>query len=180
MMSRISYVNKRTSNIWIALKRLEKNDDRLWNLHEVPILEGVDAAVVKKIVSTAFGLNPDNAILKIRNQNGCLMPLNCSILPNSKHTPYVLEVVKIFQHVCPKPRTIGNNVINKSLKNRLQSIDRKIQRVEDLLPDIKLRHNERLNQEIESLVQKLMFLHKRMQVADSHCWRGVLTRSPLW
>ena len=28
--------------------------------------------------------------------------------------------------VCPKPRTITKNVINKSLKNRLQSIDRKV------------------------------------------------------
>ncbi|KAM4602928.1 uncharacterized protein ACJ7VT_019482 [Polymixia lowei] len=108
------------------------------------------------------------------------MPLNSSIPANSKHMPYVLEVAKIFQHVCPKPRTIAMTVINKSMKTRLQTIDRRLQRLENLLPQIKLRRNEKLNQEIESLNQKLRFLHKRMQVADSHNWRGVLTRAPLW
>ncbi|KAG7248498.1 hypothetical protein CRUP_019359 [Coryphaenoides rupestris] len=74
------------------------------------------------------------------------MPLNCSIRPNSKQVPYVLEVAKIFQHVSPKPRTIAMSVINKSTKNRLQSIDRR---------------------EIEALGQKLSFLHKRMQLERS-------------
>ncbi|KAM3876939.1 uncharacterized protein ACN63O_011633 [Diretmus argenteus] len=118
--------------------------------------------------------------LQIRNHRGCLIPLNSSLPANSKHMPYVLEVAKIFQHVHPKPRIIAMTVINKSMKTRLQTIDRRIQRLEDLLPQIKLRHHEKLNQEIESLNQKLRFLHKRMQVADSHGWRGVLTRAPLW
>uniref|UniRef100_A0A3Q1EJX5 Si:zfos-1056e6.1 n=1 Tax=Acanthochromis polyacanthus TaxID=80966 RepID=A0A3Q1EJX5_9TELE len=115
----------------------------------------------------------------IRNHRGCLIPLNSSIPANSKH-PYVLEVAKIFQHQ-PRPRTIPMIVINKSMKTRLQTIDRRlqIQRLNDLLPQIKLRHNEKLTQEIECLSQKLKFLHKRMQ-ADSHSWKGVLTRAPLW
>ncbi|XP_071756127.1 uncharacterized protein LOC139912265 isoform X1 [Centroberyx gerrardi] len=180
-MSTISFdKSQRLSNAWIALRRLDKNDDRVVALREVPIPRGAEVTMVKQIITSAFGLNPTDFIIKIRNHRGCLIPLNSSITSNSKHMPYVLEVAKIFQHVRPKPRTIAMTVINKSMKTRLQTIDRRIQRLEDLLPQIKLRRSEKLNQEIESLNQKLRFLHKRMQVADSHSWRGVLTRAPLW
>ncbi|XP_044038181.1 uncharacterized protein si:zfos-1056e6.1 isoform X2 [Siniperca chuatsi] len=136
--------------------------------------------MIRQIIATTFGLNSSDVIFKIRNHRGCLIPLNNSIPANSKHMPYVLEVAKIFQHVRPKPRTIPMTVINKSMKSRPQTIDRRIQRLEELLPQIKLRRDEKLSEEIECLSQKLRFLHKRMQVADSRSWKGVLTRAPLW
>ncbi|GAA6217682.1 uncharacterized protein si:zfos-1056e6.1 [Lates japonicus] len=172
--------SSRVSKVWIALRRLDKNDDRVVALREVSIPPAADVTVIIQIITTPFGLNSSDVIFKIRNHRGCLIPLNNSIPANSKHMPYVLEVAKIFQHVRPKPRTIPMTVINKSMKTRLQTIDRRIQRLEDLLPQIKLRRNEKLGQEIECLNQKLRFLQRRMQVADSHSWKGVLTRAPLW
>ncbi|XP_074522899.1 uncharacterized protein LOC141788013 isoform X2 [Halichoeres trimaculatus] len=154
----------RASKAWIALRRLDMNDDRVVALREVSIPPSAEVSL----------------IVQMRNHCGCLIPMNNSICANSKHMPYVLEVAKVFQHVRPKPRTIPMTVLNKSMKTRLQTIERRIQRLEDLLPQIKLRHTEKLNQEIECLNQKLRFLHKRMQVADSCCWKGVLTRAPLW
>ncbi|XP_064411410.1 uncharacterized protein SI:ZFOS-1056E6.1 [Latimeria chalumnae] len=94
--------------------------------------------------------------------------------------PYILEVVKTFQHVVPKTRTVAMTVINKSLKNRLQSITKRIERLEELVPEIKLRHQEKINQEMELLNQKLKFLNQRMQMADSHSWKGMFKRPPLW
>ncbi|XP_049903583.1 uncharacterized protein si:zfos-1056e6.1 isoform X1 [Epinephelus moara] len=168
------------SKAWIALKQLDKNDDRVVALREVSIPPAAEVTMIIQIITTTFGLNSSDVVFKIRNHRGCLIPLNSSIPANSKHMPYVLEVVRIFQHVHPKPRTIPMTVINKSMKTRLQTIDRRIQRLEELLPQIKLRRNEKLSQEIECLNQKLRFLHKRMQVADSHSWKGLLTRAPLW
>ncbi|XP_075895019.1 uncharacterized protein LOC142896941 [Nelusetta ayraudi] len=165
---------------WIALKRLDKNDDRVVALREVSIPASADATKIRQIISTTFDLHSSDLILKIRNHRGCLIPLSTSFPANSKHMPYVLEVTRIFQHVCPKPRTIPMTVINKSMKTRLQSIVRRIQKLEGLLPEIKLRRNEKLVQEVECLNQKLSFLHKRMQVADSRNWKGALIRAPLW
>ncbi|XP_059213629.1 uncharacterized protein si:zfos-1056e6.1 isoform X2 [Centropristis striata] len=180
-MTNVSFdKSPRVSKAWIALKRLDKNDDRVVALREVSIPAAADVTMMTQIITTTFGLNSSEVIFKIRNHRGCLIPLNSSIPANSKHVPYVLEVVKTFQHVCPKPRTVPMTVINKSMKTRLQTIDRRIQRLEELLPQIKLRRNEKLSQEIDSLNQKLRFLHKRMQVAESHHWKGVLTRAPLW
>ncbi|XP_068587048.1 uncharacterized protein si:zfos-1056e6.1 [Cebidichthys violaceus] len=170
----------RVSKAWIALRRLDKHDDRVVALREVSIPPAAEATMIIQIITTTFGLNSSDVIFKLRNHRGCLIPLNSSIPANSKHMPYVLEVAKIFQHVRPKPRTITMTVINKSMNTRLQTIDKRIQRLEELLPQIKLRRNEKLSQEIECLNQKLRFLHKRMQVADSRSWKGVLTRAPLW
>ncbi|XP_061876800.1 uncharacterized protein si:zfos-1056e6.1 [Entelurus aequoreus] len=170
----------RVSKTWLALKRLDKNDDRVVALREVSIPLAADASAVMQMLAASFGLCSSDVVFKIRNQRGSLIPLNCSIPANSKHTPYLLEVAKIFQHVRPTPKSLPMTVINKSMKTRLHTIDKRIQRLEELLPQIKLRRNEKLSQEIECLNQKLMFLHKRMQVADSHTWKGTLTRAPLW
>ncbi|XP_034044135.1 uncharacterized protein si:zfos-1056e6.1 [Thalassophryne amazonica] len=168
------------TTVWIALRRLDKNDDRVVALREVSIPETADVTVITEIISDTFGLKSSDILFKLRNHRGCLIPLNSHIPVNSKHMPHVLEVVKVFQHVFPKARTIPMTVINKTMKTRLQTIDRRIQRLEDLLPQIKLQQNEKLGQEIDCLNQMLKFLHKRMQVVDSHSWKGVLTRAPLW
>ncbi|XP_047461551.1 uncharacterized protein si:zfos-1056e6.1 isoform X2 [Mugil cephalus] len=180
-MSNISFdKSSHVSKVWIALRRLDMNDERVVALREVSIPTSAEFTTIIQIISNAFGFKSSNAVFKIRNHRGCLIPLNSSIPANSKHMPYLVEVTKIFQHVHPKPRTIPLTVINKSMKTRLQTIDRRIQRLDDLLPQIKLRHNEKLTQELQCLNQKLRFLQKRMQVADSHSWKGVLTRAPLW
>ncbi|XP_034088551.1 uncharacterized protein si:zfos-1056e6.1 isoform X3 [Gymnodraco acuticeps] len=157
-----------------------RTDDRVVALREVSIPPAAEVPTVIQILSTTFRLNSSDVIFKVRNHRGCLIPLNSLIPANSKHVPYVLEVSKIFQHVRPAPRTIPMTVMNKSMKTRLQTIDRRIQRLEELLPEIQLRRDEKLSQEIECLNQKLSFLHKRMQVADSRSWKGVLSRAPLW
>ncbi|XP_051919395.1 uncharacterized protein si:zfos-1056e6.1 isoform X1 [Hippocampus zosterae] len=170
----------RVTKAWVALRRLDKNDDRVVALREVSIPQAVDTSSIIQIIASSFNLNSSDVVFKIRNQRGCLIPLNSSIPANSKHTPYLLEVAKIFQHVHPNPKSIPMTVINKTMKTRLHSVDKRIQRLEELLPQIKLRRSEKLNQEIECLNQKLMFLHKRMQVVDSLTWKGMLARAPLW
>ncbi|KAM8877923.1 uncharacterized protein ACB058_003576 [Synchiropus picturatus] len=168
------------SKVWIALKHLDKDDDRVVALREVAVPPDVHFSQVAQIIVSTFALDSHNIVLKLRNQRGCLIPLNGSIPANSKRMPHLLEVVRIFQHVRPIPKTIPMTVINKSMKARLQSIDRRLERLEGLLPQIKVRHNEKLSQDIECLDQKLKFLHQRMQVVDSHSWKGMLTRAPLW
>ncbi|XP_061084879.1 phenazine biosynthesis-like domain-containing protein [Conger conger] len=155
-------------------------DGRITALREIPIQRDFESANVRQIICSSFGLNGAHVILKIRNSRGSLIPLNSSIPANSKHAPYVLEVVKIFQHVVPRPCINATTVICKNIKTRLQSIVRRIEKLEELVPQSKLIHHEKLNQEIKLLSQKLVFLNKRMQMADSQCWGGMFVRPPLW
>lgn len=170
---------KQLKKIWIALKRLDQNDERVIALREVSIIRDAEVDTVKDVITHSFDL-ASNVTLKIRNSHGSLIPLNSSLPVSSKQRPHVLEVAKTFQHVIPRPRVVATTVIHKSLKSRLQSIVRRIERLEELLPQIKLQHHEKMNKDIELLNQKLIFLHKRMKMVDSHCWQGRLVRPPLW
>ncbi|KAK2896408.1 hypothetical protein QQF64_006132 [Cirrhinus molitorella] len=168
------------ATVWIALKRLDLNDNRVTALREVPIPSGAKVTSIKQILAHSFRLDTSQIILKIRNNRGCLIPLNCCMPPNCKQMPYVLEVAKNYQHVKPRPRSIPMTIINKTLKLRLQSVVKRIERLEELLPQIKLKHHEKMTKDIELLNQKLVFLHKRMQMAESYCWEGMLRKAPLW
>ncbi|XP_043978463.1 uncharacterized protein si:zfos-1056e6.1 [Gambusia affinis] len=165
--------------VWVALRRLDQPDGAEV-LREISFPSAAPVSDITQILCDAFGLNVPNVVLKMRNPSGCLIPLNASIPASSKHTPHVLEVTRLFQNVHPKPRTIPVTVISRSMKTRLQAVDRRIQRLDELLPQIKLRRHEKLQQEIECLNQKLSFLHRKLQEAESHRWRGALTRAPLW
>ncbi|KAF4090104.1 hypothetical protein AMELA_G00048090 [Ameiurus melas] len=166
--------------VWIALKRLDLNDDRVIALREVHIPRGTKMATVKQIVAYSFRLDVAQVTFKIRNSEGFLIPLNGRIPVNTKQMPYVLEVTRYFQHVNAKSRDIAITVISRSFKSRLQSIVRRIERLEELLPQIKQKQKEKMVKEVEQLNQKLIFLHKRMQMAESYCWEGMFKRAPLW
>ncbi|XP_067844447.1 uncharacterized protein si:zfos-1056e6.1 isoform X2 [Heptranchias perlo] len=132
--------------IWIALKRLDLNDDEVTIVKDVCILRGLDTAAAKQALFHSFGLEDTTFVLKLQNSRGSLIPINGKLNANSKHSPYILEVVKLFQHVVPKPRTVAMTVINKGLKTRLQSIMKKIERIEEVAPEIKMRRQEKLNE----------------------------------
>ncbi|XP_056106029.1 uncharacterized protein si:zfos-1056e6.1 [Rhinichthys klamathensis goyatoka] len=166
------------STIWIALKRLDLNDNRVTALREVHIPTGAKVTTIRQILAHSFRLDTSQLTLKMRNNQGSLIPLNCCMPPNRKQMPYVLEVAKNYQHVNPRPRSIP--ILNKTLKSRLQNIVKQIERLEDLLPQIKLKHHEKMTKDIELLNQKLVFLHKRMQTSECCCWEGMLRRAPLW
>ncbi|XP_038664524.1 uncharacterized protein si:zfos-1056e6.1 isoform X6 [Scyliorhinus canicula] len=113
-------------DIWIALRRLDLNDEEVPIVKDVCIARGLDTTATKQL----------------RDSRGSLVPMNGELNVNSKQLPYILEVTKLFQHVVPKTRTDVMTVINKGLKNRLQSI---------------------MKREIELLNQKLRFLNQRME-----------------
>ncbi|XP_055495971.1 uncharacterized protein si:zfos-1056e6.1 isoform X2 [Leucoraja erinacea] len=147
------------SRIWIALKRLDLNDNEITIVKDVWILQGLDTAAAKQVIFHSFGLDDSILVLKLRNSHGSLIPISSKLNVNSKQSPYILEVVKLFQHVVPKPRTATLTVISKGLKNSLQNI---------------------MKREMGQLNQKLNFLDQRMQVADSHNWKGMFKCPPLW
>ncbi|XP_076830048.1 uncharacterized protein LOC143476016 isoform X2 [Brachyhypopomus gauderio] len=166
--------------VWIAVKRLDLNDDRITALRKILIPRGTQMTTVRQIVAHSFRLDIAQVVLKIRNSRDSLIPLNSFIPGNSKQMPYILEVAKYFQHVSARPRSSPPTVINRTLKSRLQSVVRRIERLETLLPQIKQKRHEKTINDNELLNQKLIFLHKRMQAADSYSWEGMFGRAPLW
>ncbi|XP_048456555.1 uncharacterized protein si:zfos-1056e6.1 [Rhincodon typus] len=114
------------TRIWIALKRLDLNDDEVTIVKDVGILRGLDNAAAKQVLFNSFGLTDITLVLKLRNSRGYLVPINGELSVNNRQSPYILEVTKLFQHVVPKPRTDAMTMINKGLKSRLQSIMKRV------------------------------------------------------
>ncbi|XP_069787693.1 uncharacterized protein [Narcine bancroftii] len=156
------------SRIWIALKRLDLNDDEVAIVKDVWILQGLDSAAAKEVLFHSFGLEDSIFVLKLRNSQGSLIPINSALNINSKQSPYILEVVKLFQHVVPKRRNAVLTVTSKSLKNRLQSIMKRIDRLDELGPEISMKWKNKLSKEMGLLNQKLQFLDQRMQATSSN------------
>ncbi|XP_078804033.1 uncharacterized protein LOC144992265 isoform X3 [Oryzias latipes] len=203
-MSGIILENRlQVSTVWIRWQPRDKNDEQTETLREIPVPTAAESTIIRqiirmvpshscvvfhirlfsaarKVLTKSFGLDSDGVVLKIRNRHGRLIPLSSCMGPSSEHTPLVLEATRPFQHVCPKPRTGSTTVITKRMKTRLQAANHRIQRLEELLPEIKLQQNDKRVQEMEGLKQKLKVLGQRMQVAGSHRWRGVLDKAPLW
>ncbi|XP_038664515.1 uncharacterized protein si:zfos-1056e6.1 isoform X5 [Scyliorhinus canicula] len=152
-------------DIWIALRRLDLNDEEVPIVKDVCIARGLDTTATKQVLLNSFGIKDTTLVLKLRDSRGSLVPMNGELNVNSKQLPYILEVTKLFQHVVPKTRTDVMTVINKGLKNRLQSIMKRIERIEELAPEVKMRRQDKLNEEIELLNQKLRFLNQRMEAA---------------
>ncbi|TRY64471.1 hypothetical protein DNTS_017154 [Danionella cerebrum] len=168
------------TKVWIAIKRLDLSDNRVTALREIHIPSGANVANIEQILAHSFRFDASQKTLKVRNNRGSLIPLNSSMPPNSKQMPYLLEVAKNYQHVNPRPRSIPLTVLNNTMKLRLQSILKRIERLEELSPQIKLQRQEKMTKDIELLNQKLTFLHRRMQTAESYSWEGMLRRAPLW
>ncbi|XP_078804036.1 uncharacterized protein LOC144992265 isoform X6 [Oryzias latipes] len=180
-MSGIILENRlQVSTVWIRWQPRDKNDEQTETLREIPVPTAAESTIIRQVLTKSFGLDSDGVVLKIRNRHGRLIPLSSCMGPSSEHTPLVLEATRPFQHVCPKPRTGSTTVITKRMKTRLQAANHRIQRLEELLPEIKLQQNDKRVQEMEGLKQKLKVLGQRMQVAGSHRWRGVLDKAPLW
>ncbi|XP_078804034.1 uncharacterized protein LOC144992265 isoform X4 [Oryzias latipes] len=147
-MSGIILENRlQVSTVWIRWQPRDKNDEQTETLREIPVPTAAESTIIRQI----------------RNRHGRLIPLSSCMGPSSEHTPLVLEATRPFQHVCPKPRTGSTTVITKRMKTRLQAANHRIQRLEELLPEIKLQQNDKRVQEMEGLKQKLKVLGQRMQ-----------------
>ncbi|XP_069787694.1 uncharacterized protein [Narcine bancroftii] len=149
-----------------SLKCLD--DDEVAIVKDVWILQGLDSAAAKEVLFHSFGLEDSIFVLKLRNSQGSLIPINSALNINSKQSPYILEVVKLFQHVVPKRRNAVLTVTSKSLKNRLQSIMKRIDRLDELGPEISMKWKNKLSKEMGLLNQKLQFLDQRMQATSSN------------
>ncbi|PWA13872.1 hypothetical protein CCH79_00019209, partial [Gambusia affinis] len=150
--------------VWVALRRLDQPGQYFSFLlremrtrcHGDPSCEFYKLS--PQILRDAFGLNVPNVVLKVHEESQRL-PDPPERLHSCQQQTHVCSMTTANSHraqsdgcFCPqapfhpKPRTIPVTVISRSMKTRLQAVDRRIQRLDELLPQIKLRRHEKLQQ----------------------------------
>ncbi|XP_077977803.1 uncharacterized protein LOC144433373 [Glandiceps talaboti] len=173
----------KAKKIWLVTNRLDEGEEvDLEHQPPIPITvaEDVESDYIQQVFRETLSLNDANLVLKLRNSRGSLIPINCHIQPNTKLVPYVLEVVKRYQHVQPKPKTVNIPNYNDSMRGKLSNIVKRLDKLEELIPELRNTRNEKIKKEMEELNEKMRFLNQRMQQAESQKWKGMFKKHPLW
>ncbi|XP_038079415.1 uncharacterized protein LOC119746510 [Patiria miniata] len=169
--------------IWVVVNRIDLGGTPSFERQAAtPILlpQNVCCTEVQRAIRNKLQIKEDTLVLKLRNSRGSLIPINSHVTSNSKFMPYTLEVVQRYQHVKPLPRTVKLNGFSEVTKVRLQKIMRRIQQLEQTVPELRNRREDKITQEMEELNEKMRFLNKRMQDAEGHKWKGMFKKHPLW
>ncbi|XP_078678859.1 uncharacterized protein LOC144914634 [Branchiostoma floridae x Branchiostoma belcheri] len=181
MTTKMADERKNCFRLWFSVQRLDLYDDSPVSPPlEVFIPKDADSHVVRTILRENFELNQPDLVIKLRNNRGSLIPINREIPPNSKHRPYALEVCRRYQHVSAEPRSVVMPSYYHTIRARLQQLGGRIDRLEHIAPELRIRRTARLEAEMDELDQKLRFLNTRLQEAERYQWQGMFKRHPLW
>ncbi|KAL5009748.1 hypothetical protein ScPMuIL_012053 [Solemya velum] len=148
--------------IWILVKRYDLTDNGPHNETEVcvRILEGYGADEIRAVLMQTFGIDEERVVLKLKNSRGSLIPIGPNIAPNSKSVPYVLEVVRLYQNIKPKPRSIKISRYNETMRNKITAIIERIEHLEAAIPELSQMRNQKITVEMEELDNMLKHVQK--------------------
>ncbi|CAH1798916.1 unnamed protein product, partial [Owenia fusiformis] len=171
--------------IWVQVKRydLAVHDEDMeppTSLSYIETNNDMEPQYIHQLLRQRFRIRDDSLVLKLRNNRGSLVPINSSLLPTQKSVPYILEVVKVYQNNKPQPRNVQRTNYNETLKKKLDSFDDRIEKMEAICPELRIRRDAKLKREMEELDRKLVFLNKRFQQAEPVNWEGMFRKNPMW
>ncbi|XP_041350640.1 uncharacterized protein LOC121369661 [Gigantopelta aegis] len=168
--------------LWIQLKRLDLKDiEPVASSAEcLDIGKEQSADAIRHILKSHFNIYNEDLILRLRNHNGSLVPVNRKLVTNSRDEPYVLEIVRVYQHSHPLEWSPYRAPYDEAIKKQIKEITTRIEKLEESVPELHHRRFAKINAEMVDLDQKLGFINKRINEADSTHWRGMFKRNPLW
>ncbi|XP_059154587.1 uncharacterized protein LOC131940053 isoform X2 [Physella acuta] len=171
-----------TKSVWFSVKRLDLNENDPSAVISLDVKEDDKVSDVTQALRLKLHLNNTDLILRCRNIRGSIIPLNGKItqIPNINTRPLILEVVKHFQSVQPKPNSLELTQYAESLKNKLLDIQERITKVEASMENMQEKRKEKVSQEISKLENTVSFLKKRIEEAETIEWRGMFVKNPLW
>ncbi|XP_046345844.2 uncharacterized protein LOC124126445 [Haliotis rufescens] len=169
-----------SKTIWVVVKRFDEDDDIDSNAVSMNINDNEDTETVRLALKKAFCISDPDLILKLRNTRGSLIPINSRIEANTSEVPYVLEVVRLYQNVMPCERSVQLSSYSDAVKTKLSEITIRLQALETATPELNNRRSEKIKAEMGELDQKIEFLKKRINDADSAHWRGMFKKNPMW
>ncbi|KAL8624978.1 hypothetical protein ACOMHN_039865 [Nucella lapillus] len=170
-------------NVWMLVKRLDKSFSEGDKEAHLMSIQTVDGETMKQLSAKVRGLlqlEDSGFVLQLRNERGSLIPLNGKLEENTKETPYKLSVLTEYQTVSPKPRSIQADNYTSTVHNQTQMFLSRISNIENSIPELKVKREQKIKQEIRELEDKLNFLQKRFNEADQMEWMGGIKKSPLW
>ncbi|KAK7108682.1 uncharacterized protein [Littorina saxatilis] len=169
--------------VWMTVSRLydtSSDTDGELKLLGVQTAEGESVKQVSAKVRKLLGLKNTGYVLQLRNDRRSLVPLNGKLHKNTRETPYSLDVLLEHQRVKPQARSVKADTYSSTIINQTQIFLSRISNLENSIPELKVKREEKIKREIRELEDKLNFLQKRFNEADQTEWTGIIKKSPLW
>lgn len=170
--------------IWLVIYRFDQEIEGKTGAAKGPFsvdIPGESCAVeVQNTIRKQLKIKDKKLVLKLRNHRKSLIPINSHIVQNTKFQPYTLEVVKRFQNVKPQARSAPISGYTEMIKQRLENLLRRIEKLEDIVPEMKQNREKKMQKEMEGIDENLKFIRQRIEESESHKWQGMFTKHPLW
>jgi len=127
-----------------------------------------------------FSEDVKNKVLKLRNGRGSLVPLSRSMPTNTITSPYSLEVCEKFSSVKPDQKQIKIPTYSETVNRKIENFTKRLEKLEGTVPDLPDRRKAKLDAEMRDLERRLNFLDSKLKEAESHRWKGMFKKQPLW
>jgi len=146
----------------------------------ITLTPDINCKKFKKLLMSTFNLKDTSLVLKLRNMRGSVIPMSYTIHENLNVRPYTLEVCERYQNVKPFERTVSLPTYEEVLTRKLQSIDNRLVKLENHVPQLPARQQQKIIEEIEDLNDRMNVLDRKLCEADGTQWQGMFKRNPLW
>lgn len=80
----------------------------------------------------------------------------------------------------PQARSAPISGYTEMIKQRLENLLRRIEKLEDIVPEMKQNREKKMQKEMEGIDENLKFIRQRIEESESHKWQGMFTKHPLW
>lgn len=171
------------TKIWVVLYRFDQDSEGKTGPAKGPfaveIPKETSTTEAQNALKRQLKIKDKKLVLKLRNHRKSLIPINCHILQNTKFQPYTLEVVKRFQNVKPLARSVPTGY-NDMIKQRLEFLLKRIEALEEIVPEMKQNREKKMHKEMERIDENLKFIGQRINESENHKWQGMFTKHPLW
>lgn len=128
---------------------------------------------IKSEIKHCLGLPQDGLeVIKVRNKDGTLITLSSLLQGNSASNPYFLDVTRIHQNTPASPRLAFSPTYIETVKNRLDSLEKRVSCVESLVPELRTRRLATIDRTMQQLSSKVNFLDKRLEELTPMEWKA--------
>ncbi|XP_023727157.1 uncharacterized protein LOC111875280 [Cryptotermes secundus] len=165
---------------WIAVRRFDQLDSSSDDVSESPPLplelqRDSSFTDLRCRVRAWLGLPEDGGVvMKLRSSDGTLLPLSCLLAGNSDAEPFILDIARIHQTTPASVRSALPPAYIETVRSKLRCLERRVERVESLIPELRSRHQASVEHVLHQLGSKVHFLDKRLDELVPSEWKGHL------
>lgn len=143
--------------IHLNIRRYDISDNPEMVKKSIELPEFINYNLLKADLRKLCGLN-DDKVMKIRNEDGVLIPI--SFLVDSNDTTFLIDVANVNYTGKTEAKLLQDAYVD-AVQQKIQILESRVTQSELLLPQLEWRRQAYMEESINALMNKVVFLNKR-------------------